>query len=93
MEKITIFHLDHCPYCRNGRRALEELQGEDEAYRSLEIEWVEESRYPQRAAEYDYYYVPTVFAGQTKLYEAQPGESYEQCRARLKAALDTALGR
>jgi len=91
MKEITLFHLDHCPYCRNARRALEELTAENPAYGEIAIDWVEESREPDRANAYDYYHVPTIFHGDEKLYEAHPGESYEDCKAQIRAALDRVL--
>ena len=91
MQKITIFYREGCPYCRNARRALAELTAENPVYASLEVEWIEESRHPEIANQRDYSYVPSVFAGEKKLYEASPSESYEDCRERLRAALDAAL--
>ncbi len=93
MSKLTLFYLEGCPYCRNARQALRELAAEQTAYAEAEIEWVEESRQPALAGQFDYYYVPAVFLGLDKLYEAVPGESYAACKAQLAAALDKALQR
>ena len=92
MEKLTIFHLDDCPYCHNARRALEELTAETPKYGGVAVEWVEESRHPEIVEGRDYYYVPTIYAGDRKLYEAHPGESYSECREHVKAALDAVIG-
>lgn len=91
MKKLTLFHLTNCPYCHNARRALDELTADDPRYGTIAIDWVEESEQAELAAKYDYYYVPTVFADDEKLYEAEPGESYEECKAKLKATLDAVL--
>lgn len=91
MKKITFFYLETCPYCAQARRAMKELADEDVKYRNMDIEWVEETKQPDKADAYDYYHVPTMFIGKDKLYEAQPGESYEQCRAHVKAVFDEAL--
>ena len=88
--KLTIFHLNHCPYCHNARRALNELVKQDPEYGKIDVEWIEESEQPELAARYDYYYVPTIFLGDKKLYEAHPSEDYASCRERVKAALDAA---
>ena len=93
MKKITLFHLDTCPYCINAKKALTELIAEDPTYGEVEIDWIEESRQPALANQYDYYYVPTIYDGQTKLYEASPAESFADCKANVKAALDKVLGR
>ena len=52
---------------------------------------MEESKQPEVAAKYDYYYVPTLFCGAEKLYEARPGQSYDEVKTCLKVALDRAL--
>lgn len=93
MEKLALFYLTDCPYCHNAKRALKELIGEQPSYGKVEIQWIEESEQPDVAERYDYYYVPAVFMGTEKLYEARPMESYAQCREHLRAALDAALAK
>lgn len=93
MQKLTLFHLTNCPYCHNAKRALYELIEEKPEYGDIEIEWIEESEQSDLAARYDYYYVPTVFMGNEKLYEAEPSEDYASCKENLKKALDTALSK
>lgn len=90
MKDLTIFYLDDCPYCRNAKRALGELMAEDPAYAGTPIRWVEESREPDLAAKFDYYYVPTAYLGDRKLFEAAPGDSFETCKEQLRSALDAA---
>lgn len=87
-KKLTLFHLADCPYCHKARRAFEELQSEEPAYRAVEVEWVEEREQPALADRYDYYHVPAVFAGERKLYEASPGEGYDEIKANIRRALD-----
>ena len=91
MKKITLFYLSDCPYCRNARKALEELKKENPAYGEIEIDWIEESEQPELAGKYDYYYVPTFYDGDKKLYEAKPSESYAVCKENVKAVLDAVL--
>ena len=86
MAKATIFYLTNCPYCRNAQRAVRELQAEDPACAALELEWIEESQQPALAEQYDYYYVPSVFAGRDKLYECSPAEDLAAIKANLRAA-------
>ena len=91
MKKITFFYLEKCPYCKQARRALDELKAEDAKYGTVDMEWVEESQRPDVADRYDYYSVPTMFLGDEKLYEAKPGEKYEECMANVRRVLDAAL--
>lgn len=93
MKKLTLFYLENCPYCINARRALAELVQEEPAYGQVPVEWIEESRQPQLAERYDYYYVPTIYDGEEKLYEANPTESYADCKKNVRAALDAVLNR
>lgn len=93
MKEIKLFYLEDCPYCHNARRALKELVKEDPAYGEVSIEWIEESRQADLARQYDYYYVPTIFADERKLYEAHPSEDYAACKKKVKSALDVVLGR
>ena len=90
MKKFILFYLEDCPYRHYARRAMKELISEDKKY-AADIEWVEESKRPEVAAKYDYYYVPTLFCGAEKLYEARPGQSFEEVKVCLKEALDRAL--
>ena len=91
MKKITLFYLADCPYCHFAQRAVKELVKEDLVYGEIEIDWIEESRRSDIADRYDYYYVPTIFCGQKKLYEAHPLEKYEDCKRNIKNALDEVL--
>ena len=91
-KKLTILHLDSCPYCHKARRALDELREENPAYRSVAVEWIEEERESDAASCYtDYYYVPTIYAGADKLYEAHPGDDYAKIKAEVKRALDAVV--
>ena len=91
MKTLTLFYLEHCPYCRAAQRALEALAAENADYARVPIERVEESRSPDVADRYDYYNVPSVFLGEKKLFECAPGAGYEVISAALRAALDEAL--
>ena len=92
MRPVTMFYLINCPYCKQAHRAIDELTARNEAYKAIDIDYVEESMQPSRAEQYDYYYVPTMFIGKEKLYEAHPGESYEECRENIRKVFDAALG-
>ena len=91
MKKVTCFYLTSCPYCRQAFRALKELIAENAEYEKVDMEWIEESDHPEISKNYDYYYVPTMFIGNAKHYEARPGESFEECKGHVKEVLDEAL--
>ena len=91
MEKLTVFYLENCPYCRGARRAVEALLAENPALREAELEWIEESRCPDVADRYDYYRVPSVFRGREKLYECSPADDYEAIKAAFGRAMSAAI--
>ena len=93
MKAITYFYLTHCPYCVKANRALEELCAENPAFAQIPIERIEESKNPGIAGRYSYYYVPTFFIGDEKVYEADPRQDYDAIKADVKRALETALAK
>ena len=91
MTKVTLFYLNGCPYCRNARKAVDELRAEKAAYGGLELEWIEESLQPDIAGQYDYYYVPSAFLAGEKLYECSPADGFAEIKAALRIVFDRAL--
>ena len=86
MKEIELFYLPNCPYCKNAQKAVDELQAENAAFRNIEILWIDESAEPDKAASRDYWYVPTIFYGEKKLYEAEPGQDYDTIKENVKSA-------
>ena len=93
MKEIEIFYLPGCPYCKSARRAVDELTAQNAAYAGLSLRWIDESRERSLADSRDYYYVPTFFYAGEKLYECSPRHGYEDIKANIKTAFDTALTR
>ena len=91
MKKITYFYLENCPYCQNAKKAMDELKEENPDYSSIEMDWIEEERQPDLAKVYNYYYVPTMFIGANKLYEAKPGQTYDEIKTEVRKVFDAAL--
>ena len=85
-----IFYMEGCPYCRNARKAVDDLLEADPSYAELKVRWIEENRERKLADSYDYYHVPSVFLDGQKLYEASPGDDYAKIRGHMKEALDLA---
>ncbi len=91
MKEIEIFYLSSCPYCRNARKAIEELCEEKPAYDSLQLKWIEESEQPAIAEQYDYYSVPSLFYKGEKLYEAHFTHSYDVIKEHIRSAFEQVL--
>lgn len=90
MKSVKLFHLTHCPYCVKAKEAILELC-EDPKYESIPVESINEEEHPELAAQFNYYYVPTIFYGEEKLYEAQPGQKYGEIRKHIREAFDRIL--
>ncbi len=91
MKKITLIILEGCPYCAAAFRAVDELKSANSDYAAAELEVVDENLQPELAGKFnDYYYVPTMYVAGKKIYEAHPGESYDECFANVKKVFEAA---
>ena len=68
-EKITMFILKSCPYCKEALKWMDELYLKNPEYRNLEIEIIDENEHPDIADKYDYHYVPTYYVANIKVHE------------------------
>jgi glutaredoxin len=91
MNKLTVFYLEGCPYCRSAVRAVRELEKELPAFSADRIDWIEERRNADIADRYDYYHVPSVFYQGRKLYECSPSDDDAVIKAQMKRAVETML--
>ena len=91
MKKIVCFYLKGCPYCQKAVKAFKELQVENSAWKNISVEWVEEeTQTPAELKNFDYYYVPTIYVGEEKIYEANPADDYAKIKSEVKKALELA---
>jgi len=90
-NKITYLYMFGCPYCKNADRAIEELIKENQEYKGLEIERINETLHPLKVRNYDYYYVPSMFIGDSKIYEADPSQNFDDIKASVKRVFDLAI--
>ena len=90
-KKITYFYMVGCPYCRNANIAIDELIKEHPEYADVKIERIDENDWPAGMMGYNYYYVPTMFVGNEKVYEAQPGQQYDEIKAAVKKVFEKAM--
>lgn len=64
-----MFYLERCPFCKKAFQYIEELKQEHPEFESIAIETIEESKEPEIANSYDYYYVPTFYVDDQKVHE------------------------
>ena len=90
MKTLTMIEMEGCPYCANAHRAMDALR--TEGYEGVEVVFSDENKEPAKTQPFagQYYYVPSVFLDGKKLYEAQPGQSYDKIYAEVRRAFDAA---
>ncbi len=91
MKKVTYFHLDTCPYCRQADRVIAELIAEHPDWAAVEFEKIDEYEHPEIAERYDYYANPSMFLGDEKLYESHLFETEAECRRHVEEVFRRAL--
>ena len=69
MKQVTMFVMEGCPYCRQAFKWMDELMQQYPEYNDVELTVIDETRQPDVAEKWDYYYVPTYFVGKEKLHE------------------------
>lgn len=91
MKKLTMIEMEGCPYCANAHRAMETLRAE--GYEAVQVDFIDENKEPAKTEPFagQYYYVPSIFMDGEKLYEAQPGQSYDKIYGEVKRVFDAAL--
>ena len=91
MKPVEIFYLPGCPYCVKAKKAAAELKDEDERYSHIPLKLINEEEETDYAENHDYYYVPTAFVNDKKIFEAKPGDSFETIKAGIQEAFEKAL--
>ena len=91
MRKITFLYWEICPYCRQARKAMDELFAENREYEHIEIDWIETRKDPGRGLQYEHDFVPAMYMGEEKIYESHPGEKCDECKENVRRAFEAAL--
>ena len=69
MKNVTMFITDWCPHCDRAKMWIEELKQENPKYKDIKVEIVDEEKHPGISKKYDYYYVPTYYVEDNKIFE------------------------
>ncbi len=91
MKKVTYFHFEGCPYCKQCNEVIAELIAENPEYAKIEFEHIDEHEQPELADQYDYYANPSMFIGKEKIYESHLFESREECREHVLEVFKRAM--
>jgi glutaredoxin len=85
MKEITMFMMATCPHCRKASALMEEIYAERPEYKEIPVKRIDETKEPDYAAKFDYYYVPTYYVDGEKLHEGVPSkEAIEKVFAAAK---------
>jgi thioredoxin 1 len=74
MGTVIILVTSWCPYCRRALSWIDELKKENPEYSNVEIKTIDEEMEPEAASKYDYYYVPTFYVDDKKIFEGVPSK-------------------
>ncbi len=74
-KELLFIYLEGCPYCQKASHALEGIFAEHPEYKKIPLVRVSETKEPEKLQGRNYYYCPTFFYGDEKVYEAAPGDS------------------
>ncbi|NLL92364.1 MAG: hypothetical protein GX222_08165 [Ruminococcaceae bacterium] len=69
MKKLKVFILKNCPYCIRAIAYINELVKENSAYADIEVEYIDERKDSAIADKYDYFYVPSFYIEEKKVFE------------------------
>ncbi|MGI6192829.1 MAG: glutaredoxin family protein [Christensenellales bacterium] len=72
MQKLLMFYMATCPHCKRAFAYEEELKKRRPELASVEVERIDEREEPELADKYDYWYVPTYFMGEERLFSGSP---------------------
>ena len=86
MRKLQIFYHEDCPHCQKAFKFIEALKEENDLYRTIEPQLVEETLEVDYAAMFDYFLVPTFYIDNCKVHEGVV--SKEDVRKILEATLE-----
>lgn len=86
MKKVTVFYQPMCPFCKNAFKFIKELTAENEAFKNIEWELIDELKEPEFADKFDYYYVPTFYFEGEKIHEG--GIFKNEVKALMQSVID-----
>jgi thioredoxin 1 len=87
MGTVFVLVTSWCPHCRRALSWIDELKKENPNYSVIEIKIIDEEKEPEAARKYDYYYVPTFYVDDEKIFEGVPSKEI------IRNVFEKALGK
>jgi glutaredoxin len=72
VKEVKMFMMGTCPHCKKALSLMKEICSERPEFEAVEIKITDETKEPEYAGRFDYYYVPTFFVGDDKVHEGVP---------------------
>lgn len=72
MKKLRMFYATWCPHCHRAQKWIQELKEEEEIYDNLNLELIDYEKEPEKMEGTSFYYVPTFYLGDEKVFEGVP---------------------
>jgi glutaredoxin len=69
MKDVTMFMTTWCPHCKRAFALIDQVKTENEAYKDVEINVIDEEKEKKYADQFDYYLVPTFYVDGVKIHE------------------------
>lgn len=69
MKEVTMLILRDCPYCQRAFAYIEQYKEKHPDSKDVSFIIIDEEKEPERASQFDYWYVPTFFVGGEKIHE------------------------
>ncbi len=69
MSGFKLFYLKFCPYCQEVFTWIEEIKQEYPELKEVDLELINEVEHKELSDSLDYYYVPTFYYNDDKLFE------------------------
>jgi glutaredoxin len=74
MKEIKMFVMATCPHCKKALSMMDEIFTDHPEYKDIPLKKIDENLDSKYAEQFDYYYVPTFYVGDTKLHEGVPSK-------------------
>ncbi|MDR1966053.1 MAG: thioredoxin family protein [Synergistaceae bacterium] len=72
MKEIKMFMMATCPHCRKALEMMDDIYSKNPGYKDIPLKKIDETKEPDYASKFDYYYVPTFYVGDDKMHEGVP---------------------
>ena len=75
MKKMYVLTTSWCPHCTRAKQIIEDLLAEHPEWQTVDLSIIDEEKEPEKMKPFfNYYYVPTVYVGEDKVFEGVPSD-------------------